>query len=76
MPRAAILSPLIAGTRKRCFWSSVPNFQIGGVAIPMCAPIPADRPPDPAPVSSSLSTASCTKSPPWPPYSSGYLSPR
>ena len=47
MPSAAIRSPRIAGTRKRCFWSSVPNFQIGGVAMPMCAPIPAERPPEP-----------------------------
>ena len=51
-------SPRIAGARKRCFWSSVPNFQIGGVAIPMCAPMPAASPPEPHPPSSSLSTAS------------------
>ena len=47
IPSAAIRSPRMAGARKRSFWSSVPNFQIGGVAIPMCAPMPADRPPDP-----------------------------
>ena len=35
MPSAPISSPRIAGTRYRCFCSSVPNFQIGGVAIPM-----------------------------------------
>ena len=76
MPSAAIFSPRIAGTSQRCFCSSVPNFQIGGVAMPMCAPIPAARPPEPQRASSSLSTASCRWSPPWPPYSSGYLRPR
>ena len=33
IPSAPISSPLIAGTSQRCFCSSVPNFQIGGVAI-------------------------------------------
>ena len=53
IPSAAIRSPRIAGARKRSFCSSVPNFQIGGVAIPMCAPIPAESPPDPERPSSS-----------------------
>ena len=44
---AAIFSPLIAGTRKRCFCCSSPNLKIGGVAIPMWAPMPAAVPPEP-----------------------------
>jgi hypothetical protein len=44
MPSAAIFSPRMAGARKRCFWSSVPKLQIGGVAIPTCAPMPAATP--------------------------------
>src|SRR5438067_2503900 len=76
MPRAPIFSPWIAVTRKRCFCSSVPNFHIGGVAIPMCPPIPALTPPDPARGSSSIRTASWRWSPPSPPYSSGYFRPR
>src|SRR5438876_4420718 len=76
IPSAPIFSPWMAGTRKRCFWSSVPNFQIGGVAIPMCPPIPALTPPEPARGSSSIRTASRRWSPPSPPYSSGYFSPR
>ena len=59
MPSAAIFSPRIAGARKRCFCSSVPNFHTGGVAMPMCAPMPAASPPDPQPASSSANTASC-----------------
>ena len=47
IPSAAMRSPRMAGARKRCFWSSVPNFQIGGVAMPMCAPMPAASPPEP-----------------------------
>ncbi len=35
MPSAAILSPAIAGRRKRSCCSSVPKFQTGGVAIPV-----------------------------------------
>ena len=58
IPSAAIFSPRIAGARKRSFWSSVPNFQTGGVAMPMCAPMPADRPPEPQRPSSSERTAS------------------
>src|SRR6476661_5697998 len=42
----------------------------------MWAPIPAATPPLPLRLSSSVSTASWRKSPPWPPYSSGYFSPR
>ena len=48
-------SPLIAGTSQRCFCSSVPNFQIGGVAISEWAPRPAATPP-PAPEYASSST--------------------
>src|SRR3954469_20367622 len=33
MPSAPIFSPLIAGTSQRCFWSSVPNFKMGGGAL-------------------------------------------
>ena len=51
--RARSSRPRIAGTSQRCFCSSVPNFQIGGVAMPMCAPIPADSPPEPQRASSS-----------------------
>ena len=58
IPSAAMRSPRMAGARKRCFCSSVPNFQTGGVAIPMWAPIPAASPPDPQRESSSESTAS------------------
>ena len=58
MPSAPIFSPRIAGARKRRFCSSVPNRQIGGVAMPMWAPIPAASPPDPQRESSSASTAS------------------
>jgi hypothetical protein len=56
---AAIRSPRMAGARKRSFWSSVPNLKTGGVAIPMCAPMPAASPPEPHRASSSVSTASC-----------------
>ena len=59
MPSAAIFSPRIAGARNRCFCSSVPNFHTGGVAIPVCAPMPAASPPEPQPASSSQNTASC-----------------
>ena len=41
------------------FWSSEPNFQIGGVAMFTCAPIPAAVPADPTRASSSINTASC-----------------
>jgi hypothetical protein len=58
IPSAAMRSPRIAGARKRSFCSSEPNFQIGGVAIPMCAPIPAATPPEPQRPSSSVRTAS------------------
>ena len=60
IPSAAMRSPRIAGARKRRFWSSVPNLQIGGVAIETCAPIPAASPPEPQRESSSARTASCT----------------
>src|ERR671919_469478 len=76
IPSAAIRSPLIAGARKRSFWSSVPNWATGGVAMLTWAPIPAATPPDPQRDSSSLSTASSRWSPPRPPYSRGYSSPR
>src|SRR5215208_5416105 len=75
MPSAAIFSPRMAGPRKRCFWSSVPNFQIGGVAIPVCAPIPAASPPEPQRASSSANTASATCPSPPPPLSRSYFSP-
>ena len=52
-------SPRIAGARRRCFCSSVPNFHTGGVAMPMWAPIPAASPPEPQRESSSVNTASC-----------------
>ncbi len=61
IPRAPTSSPLIAGTSQRCFCSSVPNFQIGGVAISAWAPIPAATPPlAPERESSSTQTASWT----------------
>src|SRR5689334_18166524 len=44
--------------------------------MPTCAPMPAASPPLPQRASSSASTASCRCPPPWPPYSSGYFSPR
>jgi hypothetical protein len=59
MPSAPIFSPRIAGARKRCFCSSEPNFQIGGVAMFTCAPMPAAVPPEPIRAISSHSTASC-----------------
>ena len=40
IPSAPINSPLIPGTSQRCFCSSVPNFQIGGMAISAWAPMP------------------------------------
>jgi hypothetical protein len=58
IPRAPIFSPRIAGTSQRCFCSSVPNFHTGGVAMLVCAPIPAASPPDPQRASSSANTAS------------------
>ncbi len=77
MPSAAILSPAIAGRSQRSCCSSVPNFQTGGVAIPVWAPSPAPTPPHmPAAAISSAQTASWRSSPPWPPSSPGYLSPR
>jgi hypothetical protein len=36
----------------------VPNFQIGGVAMPVWAPTPAARPPEPQRAISSAKTAS------------------
>ena len=59
---AAIFSPRIAGASQRSRCASVPNVASGGVAIPMCAPMPADSPPEPARGSSSHSTASATQS--------------
>src|ERR671910_190422 len=53
MPSAAILSPRMAGARKRCFWSPVPNFQIGGGGGPPWGPgaaARAARPPPPPPL--------------------------
>ena len=41
------------------FYRTLPNFQMGGVAMLMCAPIPAAVPPEPVRASSSTSTASC-----------------
>ena len=58
MPSAPITSPRIPGTRYRCFCSSVPNFQIGGVAMLMWAPSPAAVPPEPTRAISSHRTAS------------------
>ena len=40
IPSAPIFSPLIPGTSQRCFCSSVPNFQIGGIAISACGAEP------------------------------------
>ena len=68
---APICSPLIPGTSQRRFCSSVPNFRIGGIAMPTCPPIPAATPPEPQRAISSANTAPCSASPPWPPYSSG-----
>ena len=45
---AAIFSPRIAGASQRSRCASVPNVASGGVAIPTCAPMPADSPPEPA----------------------------
>ena len=59
MPSAPIFSPLIPGTSQRCFCSSVPNFQIGGVAMFTWPPIAAPTPPEPQRASSSAQTASC-----------------
>ena len=58
MASAAIFSPAMAGARYRRFWSSVPNFHTGGVAMPTCAPTPAATPPDPQRAISSAKTAS------------------
>src|SRR5829696_383864 len=70
-----IASPRSAGTSQRRFCASVPNFQIGGVAIPVCAPIPAASPPEPQRASSSANTASATCPSPPPPHSRSYFSP-
>jgi hypothetical protein len=60
IPSAPIRSPRMAGVRKRCFWSSVPNFHTGGVAMLTCAPMPAASPPDPQRESSCARIASST----------------
>src|SRR5829696_1220653 len=67
---APILSPRIAGASQRSCCSAVPNFAIGGVAMLVCAPIPAASPPDALRASSSANTASATQSASGP-----YLSP-
>ena len=59
---AAIFSPRIAGASQRSCCAAVPNVASGGVAIPLCAPIPAASPPEPERASSSASTASATQS--------------
>jgi hypothetical protein len=56
IPRQAIFSPRIAGTRYSCFCASVPNCRIGGVAMSVCTAMPMLRPPLPANESSSAST--------------------
>src|SRR4051812_36670163 len=76
MASAPIFSPLMPGTSQRCFCSSVPNFQIGGVAMFTCPPMAAPTPPDPQRASSSAHTASCRYVPPCPPYFSSYFRPR
>ena len=61
IPSAPTNSPLMPGTSQRCFCSSVPNFQIGGIAISAWAPSPAATPPlPPERESSSTQTASWT----------------
>ena len=59
---APIFSPRIAGASQRSCCSGVPNFAIGGVAMLVCAPIPAASPPDALRASSSANTASATQS--------------
>src|SRR3954469_3758205 len=59
---APIFSPRIAGWSQRSTCSGVPNFAIGGVAMLVCAPIPAASPPDAHRASSSANTASATQS--------------
>src|SRR5215218_7155604 len=59
---AAIRSPRIAGASQRSCWDGVPNFASGGVAMLVCAPIPAASPPEPQRASSSANTASATQS--------------
>ncbi len=77
IPSAPIFSPAIPGTSQRCFCSSVPKLKIGGIAIEVWALSPAATPPEPPErASSSTQIASCRWVPPWPPYSSGNLSPR
>src|SRR3954452_4625645 len=73
---APIFSPLMPGTSQRCFWSSVPNFQIGGVAMFTWPPMAAPTPPEPQRASSSAQIAAWRYPPPCPPYLSSYLSPR
>jgi len=56
IPRQRIFSPLIAGTTHSCFWSSVPNARIGGIAMSVCTANPIARPPQWAWTISSEST--------------------
>ena len=56
MPRQAIFSPWIAGTRYSCFCASVPNCRIGGVAMSVCTAMPIESPPLPECEISSAST--------------------
>ena len=62
MASAPIFSPRIAGASQRACCSGVPNFATGGVAMLVCAPIPAASPPEPQRESSSANTASATQS--------------
>ena len=56
MPRQAIFSPRIAGTRYSCFCSSEPNRNTGGVAMSVCTATPMASPPELQFVISSAST--------------------
>ena len=47
IPRQPIRSPFIPGTRKRCFWSSVPSRWIGGRTMSVCTAKPMFVPPEP-----------------------------
>src|SRR5215207_2662362 len=75
MASAPIASPRSAGTSQRRFCASLPKRQIGGVAIPVCAPIPAASPPEPQRASSSANTASATWPSPPPPHWRSYFRP-
>ncbi len=62
MASAPIFSPRIAGSSQRSCCSGVPNRATGGVAMLVCAPMPAASPPEPQRDSSSANTASATQS--------------